>query len=615
VGRLLHEAVQLDPRVRIYHASTSEMFGRTPPPQNENSPFAPVSPYGEAKLLAYEHFVRPYREKHGLFICSGILFNHESPRRGEHFVTRKISLSLAKLRLGLQEDLSLGNLRAVRDWGFAGDYVKAMHRMLQQEQPDDYVIATGTSHSVREFVEAAAKVLDIDVRWSGAGSEEVGLDLNGKVIVRIDPVPLRRHAQGCYRLFHVLHEASRPAEADIRFSWNADLGKDRPRQVTGRIEVLTHPVGRARPAVTNIAAAMREREHEAADFGGEWMMLPIASRVQPKHLPRGTGRRQRVQHRQNRGRSDSRAEQHHGPLSGLQNEASTRGADIENIAHPDMVAQVCSSRPIRFNLRADSIALPRERTRERVTAKKGRAAAGLLKTQNHVLARQSRLQRLTVRALHHQREDVRGLLIDPGHRERPKSWGNRMRNRCRREPRVATPRTSRLALQQSLERGAPSGRKRLDPQGALQSIARMIGRIEERVDLSDGHSLLRLSHLHDFVAGAYLAFLQNAEVEPRPSAGCQQCRHPGLVHANAHAIAGNARLSDLEQCAADLITVADANGIVGQPFDREVLAELPVDEVGPLQLLLPVPIGFDLVDEGGSLLTPVAGQVALTVSV
>ena len=143
----------------------------------------------------------------------------------------------------------------------------------------------------------------------------------------------------------------------------------------------------------------------------------------------------------------------------------------------------------------------------------------------------------------------------------------------------------------------------------------MIGRIEERVDLCDGHSLLRLSHLHDFVAGAHLAFLQDAEVEPRPSAGCQQCRHPGLVHPNADAIAGNARLSDLEQRAADLITVADAHGIVGQSFDREVLAELSVDEVGPLQLLLPVAIRFDLVDEDGALLTPVPGQVALTVSV
>ena len=143
----------------------------------------------------------------------------------------------------------------------------------------------------------------------------------------------------------------------------------------------------------------------------------------------------------------------------------------------------------------------------------------------------------------------------------------------------------------------------------------MIGRIEERVDLCDGHSLLRLSHLHDLVAGAHLAFLQYAEVEAGPSAGCQQCRHPGLVHPNADAIAGDARLSDLEQCAADLITVTDVNGIVRQSFDREVLAELSVDKVGPLELVLPVAIRFDLVDEDGSLLTPVAGQVALAVSV
>src|SRR6185295_4535643 len=143
----------------------------------------------------------------------------------------------------------------------------------------------------------------------------------------------------------------------------------------------------------------------------------------------------------------------------------------------------------------------------------------------------------------------------------------------------------------------------------------MIGRIQKRVDLGDGHSLLRLSHLHDFVAGAHLAFPQDAEVEPRSSAGCQQCRHPRLVHPNANAITGDAGLSDLEQCTADLVTVADANGIVGQAFDREVLAELSVDEVGPLQLLLPVAIRFDLVDEGGSLRAAVAAEVALTVTV
>ena len=143
----------------------------------------------------------------------------------------------------------------------------------------------------------------------------------------------------------------------------------------------------------------------------------------------------------------------------------------------------------------------------------------------------------------------------------------------------------------------------------------MIGRIEKRVDLYDGHSLLRLSHLHDFVAGAHLAFLQDTEVEPRSSAGCQQGRHPRFVHPNADAIAGDARLSDLEQRGADPITVADANGIVGQSFDREVLGELSVDEVAPLQLLLPIAIRFDLVDENRALLTPVPAQVALTVSV
>ncbi len=143
----------------------------------------------------------------------------------------------------------------------------------------------------------------------------------------------------------------------------------------------------------------------------------------------------------------------------------------------------------------------------------------------------------------------------------------------------------------------------------------MIRRIKERVDVCDGHSLLRLSHLHYLVAGAHVAFLEDAEVEPRPSAGCQQCRHPGFVHPSADAIASNPRLSDLEQCAADLITIADAHSIVGQSFNSEVLTELSVDEVGSLQLLLPIAIRFDLVDEHGSLLTAVASKITLTVSV
>lgn len=186
VGRLVNAAMRLNPNVRIYQASTSEMFGKTKPPQNEKAPFQPVSPYGLAKLKAHEDFVVGYREKHKLYICSGILFNHESPRRGEHFVTRKITISLAKIKLGLQEHLELGNLDAKRDWGFAGDYVGLMWKMLQQKKPEDYVIATGESHTVRDFVNAAAAALGMELRWSGKGLKEVAKNEKGKVIVKVN---------------------------------------------------------------------------------------------------------------------------------------------------------------------------------------------------------------------------------------------------------------------------------------------------------------------------------------------------------------------------------------------------------------------------------------------
>src|SRR5262249_50324738 len=176
----------------------------------------------------------------------------------------------------------------------------------------------------------------------------------------------------------------------IRVAWDADLVEDRPRQMTGNVEIITLRVPRARPAVTNIAAGVREGVHEAADFGPEGMMLPIASPVEPQDLPCRAGSRQRVQHRQNRRRPDSRAEQHHRPLSGLQNEASARPADVESIAHPNVLAQMGSSHPIRLDLHADAIALRRGGTREGVAAKKWLAAGGPLKTQDHVLAWQSR---------------------------------------------------------------------------------------------------------------------------------------------------------------------------------------------------------------------------------
>jgi len=184
--RLVRVAMDVNPNVKIYQASTSEMFGTTPAPQNENSPFNPVSPYAKAKTAAHEDIVLKYRERYGLFICSGILFNHESPRRGLHFVTRKITHSLAKIKLGLQDCLELGNLEARRDWGFAGDYVKAMWMMLQQSEPEDFVIATGDSHTVQYFVELAANFLGMPVHWSGVGINKIGYNNLDEMITKVN---------------------------------------------------------------------------------------------------------------------------------------------------------------------------------------------------------------------------------------------------------------------------------------------------------------------------------------------------------------------------------------------------------------------------------------------
>ena len=161
--RLLEAIRKTDVKIKFYQASSSEMFGAAPPPQCETTPFQPQSPYAAAKVYAY-YIVRNYREAYGLFACNGILFNHESPRRGETFVTRKITRAATRIKLGLQRKLYLGNLEAKRDWGFAGDYVEAMWRMLQQEKPDDFVIALGETHSVREFVEKVFGKLEMDYR-------------------------------------------------------------------------------------------------------------------------------------------------------------------------------------------------------------------------------------------------------------------------------------------------------------------------------------------------------------------------------------------------------------------------------------------------------------------
>ena len=174
---------------RYYQASTSELFGGIPEtaPQSEKTPFYPKSPYGAAKLYSYWITVN-YRESYNMFACNGILFNHESPRRGENFVTRKITLAIANILAGKQEKLSLGNMNAKRDWGFAGDYVQGMWLMLQQDKPGDYVLATNETHTVREFVEAAFGECGIQIRWEGEGINEKGIDVKtGRVLVDVNP--------------------------------------------------------------------------------------------------------------------------------------------------------------------------------------------------------------------------------------------------------------------------------------------------------------------------------------------------------------------------------------------------------------------------------------------
>jgi GDPmannose 4,6-dehydratase len=180
--------LKLESRVRFYQASTSELYGNTPHcPQNESTPFAPRSPYGVAKLYAYWITVN-YREAYGIHASNGILFNHESPIRGETFVTRKISRAVAAIEAGLQDQLFIGNLNARRDWGHARDYVEGMWMVLQQQQPDDYVLATGDSHTVREFVERAFAVVGRRIRWRGEGQRETGIDeASGKELVKVDP--------------------------------------------------------------------------------------------------------------------------------------------------------------------------------------------------------------------------------------------------------------------------------------------------------------------------------------------------------------------------------------------------------------------------------------------
>jgi len=221
IGTLrLLEAIRIlgmEKKTKFYQASTSELYGKVREiPQKETTPFYPRSPYAAAKVYAYWVTVN-YREAYDMFACNGILFNHESPIRGETFVTRKITMAAARIKKGLLDKLYLGNMDAKRDWGFAGDYVEVMWLMLQQDEPDDYVIATGKTHSVREFAELVFAEVGIEIGWQGEGVDEVGVDrATGDVVIEIDP----RY----YRPTEVELLLGDPTKAKEKLGWEAKVG-------------------------------------------------------------------------------------------------------------------------------------------------------------------------------------------------------------------------------------------------------------------------------------------------------------------------------------------------------------------------------------------------------
>lgn len=214
--RILESIRASNADARFYQASTSEMFGKTrQTPQTELTPFHPRSPYGVAKVFAHYATVN-YRESYGLHACSGILFNHESPLRGTEFVTRKITVAFARIAAGLQDHVELGNLDVGRDWGFAGDYVEGIWRMLQHDVADDFVLATGKTRSIRQFVETAGNAFDWDIQWSGTGPQEVGTDAkSGRVLVRVNPQ--------YYRPAEVDALLGDPSKAERELGWRCSV--------------------------------------------------------------------------------------------------------------------------------------------------------------------------------------------------------------------------------------------------------------------------------------------------------------------------------------------------------------------------------------------------------
>ncbi len=234
--RILDAIREAKVNARFYQASTSELYGQVVEvPQSETTPFYPRSPYGVAKMYAF-WITKNYREAYGLHASNGILFNHESPRRGETFITRKITMAVARIIRGMQDCLYIGNVNAMRDWGYAPDYVRMMHMMLQQDTPDDYVVATGEMHSVREFIEKSFAHAGVTIAWKGQGVDEVGFNqADGKVLIRIDP----RY----YRPAEVEQLLGNPAKAKAKLGWEPEVKFEQLVKIMtdGDIRLLDNP--------------------------------------------------------------------------------------------------------------------------------------------------------------------------------------------------------------------------------------------------------------------------------------------------------------------------------------------------------------------------------------
>ena len=341
------------------------------------------------------------------------------------------------------------------------------------------------------------------------------------------------------------------------------------------------------------------------------MVASTARAVQPPDLPIGMLLRQCVKHGEDRRRADAGADQQHGRMRPVEDERATGCCDVELVADGEPGVEIAAGGAVVFPLDGDAVVAGAGRSRQRVVAEHRSLTVPGLDSQREVLAGACRGERCAAGVLEADRDHRVALALDRGDGQPAESGPGRRRARDGQAGVAGT----RLSVEQGAERSLPAGAERGDPERSEQLLSRVPGEVEKRVDFGDRHLLLPGGDLEDLVTRLDLALFEHAEVEAGAAVGDQQRRNPRIVHADPDAVTGDAGLGDLEEGGADPVAVADADLVVAQPFHREVLAELPVDEVASSELVLPVAIGLDLVDEDGAVLAAVPGEIALAVAV